>query len=54
MSHCSSLGEATAAVAEVENVEEVTVLVELERVFRENMSPPMVRGMLRARTLRTI
>jgi hypothetical protein len=36
MSHCSPLGEATTATAEMENVEEITVLAELERVFGEN------------------
>jgi hypothetical protein len=36
MSHCSSLGEIAAAAAEAENVEEIIVLVESERMFGEN------------------
>jgi hypothetical protein len=36
MSHCSPLGEATAAAAEVENMKETTILAELERAFGEN------------------
>jgi hypothetical protein len=36
MSRCSSLGEATAAGAKAENVEEITVLAELESAFGEN------------------
>jgi hypothetical protein len=36
MPHCSSLGEAAAVAAEVENVEEITVSTELERPFGEN------------------
>jgi hypothetical protein len=36
MSHCSPLGKAAAAAAEVENMEETMVLAELERAFGEN------------------
>jgi hypothetical protein len=36
MSHCIPLGEAAAAAVEVENMEEITVLAELERAFGEN------------------
>jgi hypothetical protein len=36
MSRCSPLGEAAAAAAEAENVEEITVLTELERTFGQN------------------
>jgi hypothetical protein len=36
MSRCSSLGEATAAAAEAENAEEITVLAELERALGQN------------------
>jgi hypothetical protein len=36
MSHCSSLGEAATAIAEVENIEETMVSAELERAFGEN------------------
>jgi hypothetical protein len=36
MSHCISLGEAAAAVAEVENVEEIIVSAKLEHTFGEN------------------
>jgi hypothetical protein len=37
MSCCSPLGEATAAAAEVENMDEITVSAELERAFGENL-----------------
>jgi hypothetical protein len=36
MSRCSPLGEAVAITAEVENMEEITVLAELECMFGEN------------------
>jgi hypothetical protein len=36
MSRCSPLGEAAAAVVEVENMEETMVSAELERAFGEN------------------
>jgi hypothetical protein len=36
MSHYSSLGEVAVAAAEAENVEEITVSAELERVFGQN------------------
>jgi hypothetical protein len=36
MSRCSPLGEAAAATAEVENVEEIRVSAELEHTFGEN------------------
>jgi hypothetical protein len=36
MSRCSPLGEAAAAAAEAENVEEITVLTELEHTFGQN------------------
>jgi hypothetical protein len=36
MSHCNSLGEVAADVVEAENVEEITILAELERTFGEN------------------
>jgi hypothetical protein len=36
MSRCNPLGEAATAAAEVENMEEITVLAELECTFGEN------------------
>jgi hypothetical protein len=36
MSHCSPLGEAAAAAVKVENMEEITVSLELEHAFKEN------------------
>jgi hypothetical protein len=38
MSRCSPLGEAAAAAAEAENVEEITISVELERAFGQNLA----------------
>jgi hypothetical protein len=38
MSHHSPLGEAVAATAEVENMEETTIFAELERAFGENLA----------------
>jgi hypothetical protein len=40
MSHCSPLGEVAAAATEVENMEETTVLAELECAFGENLATP--------------
>jgi hypothetical protein len=42
MSHCISLGEVAADAAEAENVEEITILAELERTFGE--SPAVFDG----------
>jgi hypothetical protein len=36
MSRCSPLSKAAATAAEVDNMEEITVSMELERAFREN------------------
>jgi hypothetical protein len=36
MSHCSPLGEAAAVAVKVENMEEITVSLELEHAFKEN------------------
>jgi hypothetical protein len=36
MPHCSLLGEPAIAIAEVENMEEITVSTELECAFGEN------------------
>jgi hypothetical protein len=36
MAHCSPLGEAATAVAEVENINEVAIATELECAFGEN------------------
>jgi hypothetical protein len=38
MIRCSPLGEATATTVEVENIDEVAVVVELERVFGDTLS----------------
>jgi hypothetical protein len=44
MAACSPLGNATATVAEVENIDEAAVAAELERAFGENPTALMVKN----------
>jgi hypothetical protein len=52
MARCSPLDESAVGMMEVENMDEAVVVLELERAFGKILPPSVVRGALRARSLR--